>query len=211
MLLFTRPTDERIQAFLANQKDRQYSYDEVGASRGRLPSGYRVLHGRAELGHGSAQFVQASEALNQWKMFDVPGVRLCWPTTPIRVGSLVAVLIKHFGIWSLNFCRIVYVLDEEGPVRRLGFAYGTLAEHAERGEERFTVEWDRSSDLVSYDILSFSRPGNWKTLIAYPAARRLQQHFVDNSLIAMVRAVRQERTTDPESSSPNRAKKADGV
>jgi uncharacterized protein (UPF0548 family) len=197
MLLFTRPTDERIQTFLANQQDRQYSYDEVGATRGRLPSGYRVLHDRAELGYGSAQFARASEALNQWKMFDVPSVKLCWPTTPIQAGSLVAVLIKHFGFWSLNFCRIVYVIDEESPVRRLGFAYGTLAEHAERGEERFTVEWDRSSDLVSYDILSFSRPGNWKTLVSYPVARRLQQHFVDYSLIAMVRAVRQERTTDP--------------
>ena len=191
MLLLTRPTDDRIQTFLANQKGRNYSYDEVGASRGRLPSGYKVLRDRVELGCGSVQFARAANALKQWKMFDVPAVTLCWPTTPIQVGSLVAILIKHFGFWSLNFCRIVYVIDEENPVRRIGFAYGTLAEHAERGEERFTVEWDRSSDLVSYDILSFSRPGNWKTVIAYPLARRLQQHFVDNSLIAMVRAAGQ--------------------
>jgi uncharacterized protein (UPF0548 family) len=196
MLFSTRPTDERIRALLANQQDRQFSYAEVGASRGRTPAGYRVLHDRVELGCGSTLFARASEALHQWKMFDVPGVRLCWPTTPIQAGSLVAVLIRHFGFWSLNFCRIVYVIDEVSPVQRFGFAYGTLAEHAEQGEERFTVEWDRSSDLVSYDILSFSRPGNWKTLIAYPAAQWLQQHFVDNSLIAMVRSVKQERTTD---------------
>ena len=197
MLFFTQPTEERIRAILASQQGRQYSYAEVGASRGRLPSGYRVLHGRAELGYGSTQFARACEALHQWKMFDVSGVWLYWPTTPVQAGNVVAVRVKHFGFWSLNFCRIVYVINEDSSLRRFGFAYGTLAEHAEQGEERFTVEWDRSSDLVSYNILSFSRPGNWKTLIAYPAARRLQQHFVDNSLSAMVRAVQQERTTDP--------------
>jgi uncharacterized protein (UPF0548 family) len=197
MLFFTRPTEERIRSILAGQQKHPYSYAELGASRGRLPSGYRVLRDRAELGCGSTQFARASEALHQWKMFDVPGVWLCWPTIPIQPGNVVAVLVKHFGFWSLNFCRIVYVIDEDNSVRRFGFAYGTLAEHAERGEERFTVEWNRSSDLVSYDILSFSRPGNWKTLIAYPLARRLQRHFVDNSLIAMVRAVQDERTTDP--------------
>jgi uncharacterized protein (UPF0548 family) len=36
--------------------------------------------------------------------------------------------------WWLNACRIVYVVDEEGPVKRFGFAYGTLPEHAESGK-----------------------------------------------------------------------------
>jgi uncharacterized protein (UPF0548 family) len=48
------------------------------------------------------------------------------------------------------------VVDEDGPVSRYGFAYGTLADHGESGEERFTVEWNRSSDKVFYDILAFS-------------------------------------------------------
>jgi len=198
MLFFTRPTEEIIRAIITSQQDRQYSYTEIGASRGQLPPGYRVLHSRVELGRGSTQFVRASEALHQWRMFDVPDVQLCWPTTPVQTGRVVAVLIRHFGFWSVNFCRIVYVIDDEDrSIRRVGFAYGTLAEHAEQGEERFTVEWDRSSDLVSYDILSFSRPGNWKTLVAYPLARRLQQRFADDSLSAMVRAVQQKRTTSP--------------
>lgn len=193
MLFASRPTEQRIRAIIASQQDKPFSYSEVGASRGQLPSGYAVLRNRAELGRGSAQFALASEALRQWKMFDSPGVWLCWPTTPIQPGNLVAVLIKHFGFWSLNLCRIVYVIDADSSIRRFGFAYGTLAEHAEQGEERFTVEWDRASDLVSYDILSFSRPGNWKTLVAYPLARWLQKRFVDNSLIAMTRAVQSGR------------------
>lgn len=103
-------------------------------------------------------------------MFDIPGVWLCWPNVLFRPGSVVAVLMKHFGFWSLNCWRIVYVIDEGGHVRRYGFAYGTRPEHAEQGEERFTVEWDRTSDLVAYDILSFSRPGSLQTRAALPSS-----------------------------------------
>src|ERR1700739_2049499 len=107
MFFLTRPTDDRIRVILETQRDRQYSYRELGASEGKSPPGYAILHRRAELGRGSTRFARASEALRQWRMFDVPGVRLCWPTTPIVVGNVVAVLIKHLGFWSLNFCRIV--------------------------------------------------------------------------------------------------------
>jgi hypothetical protein len=34
------------------------------------------------------------------------------------------------------------VVDEDGPIKQFGFAYGTPTEHAESGEERFTVEWN---------------------------------------------------------------------
>jgi uncharacterized protein (UPF0548 family) len=122
-------------------------------------------------------------------MFHMPNVWLCWPNASIEPGTLVAILIRHFGFWSLNFSKIVYLVDEDAAVRRYGFAYGTLAEHAERGEERFTVEWDRASDVVAYDILSFSKPGHLLTRLGYPAARRLQLRFVRNSLAAMVDSV----------------------
>ena len=62
-----------------------------------------------------------------------------------HVGSDVAILIHHFGCHSLNGARIVYLIDDDGPVKRFGFAYGTLQEHAESGEERFMVEWNRKT------------------------------------------------------------------
>src|SRR5580700_2523534 len=113
MLFFTRPTEEQIRTILASQQDRPYSYPEIGASKGRLPSGYKILHDRAELGCGSVQFARASEAFHQWRMFDVPGIWLCWPATPIEAGNMVAILVRHLGFWSLNVCRIVYVIDED--------------------------------------------------------------------------------------------------
>jgi uncharacterized protein (UPF0548 family) len=190
MFCGSRPTEQQIRATLARQQGQDFSYPEVGSSRGQLPRRYAVLHKRANIGQGSATFERSMEAVSKWKMFGLPGIWLCWPNVPVRAGSTVAVVIRHFGFWSLNCCRIVYVVDDEdGTVRRYGFAYGTLPEHAERGEERFTVEWDRTSDLVLYDILSFSRPANLQTQLAYPVARWLQRRFVRDSVAAMIRAV----------------------
>ena len=189
MLFLNRPSEKRIRSITALHANKNFSYPETGATNGTLPSGYKVLHSTVHLGKGSDKFERACAALREWKMFDLPNVWLHWPTTPIANGNIVAVLINHFGFWSLNFCRIVYVIDEDGPQRRFGFAYGTLEEHAERGEERFMIEWNRATDAVTYDILSFSKPGNWKTRIAYPLAHRLQKQFVTNSLAAMLAAV----------------------
>ena len=189
MFLLSRPDESRIRTILASQQVSNFSYPDVGATRGELPSGYAVLRGRVDLGRGFTTFDRAVLALRQWKMFAVSGIQLCWPV-PIKSGEVVAVVIKHFGFWSLSCCRIVYVINEDGPIRRFGFAYGTLPEHAEQGEERFTMEWHRGSDLVCYEIISFSRPGNLAVKIAYPLARRLQNRFLRHSLAAVASAVR---------------------
>jgi len=85
----------------------------------------------------------------------------------------------------LNASRIIYIVNEEGRIARYGFAYGTLAEHAESGEERFTVEWNRSDDQVWYSILAFSRPKTTLARLGYPLARRLQKRFGEDSKAAM--------------------------
>ena len=81
-----------------------------------------------------------------------------------------------------------YVHDEEGEVRRIGLAYGTLADHAEKGEERFLVEWRRSDDSVWYDILAFSRPRHFLSRLCYRRVRAMQQRFGQQSAAAMQRA-----------------------
>ena len=121
-------------------------------------------------------------------MFSMPWLQLCWPDATMQAGTVVAVLIRHFGFWSLNPCRIVYVLDETAPRRRFGFAYGTLMEHSESGEERFMVEEDQDGG-VWYDLLAFSRPRAPLARFAKPLARRLQSRFSRDSKMAMLRAV----------------------
>lgn len=187
MLLSTRPSRERTRAFIESQRNQPFSYAEQGATRELAPRGYTVDRNRIRLGRGAEVFARAAEALRQWKMFDTGWIDLCWPDTPIRVGSTVAVVARHYGFWSLNACRVVYVVDDRGVHPRYGFAYGTLTEHAEIGEERFTVELGAADQTVWYDIYAFSRPKGLARL-GYPLARRLQKRFARDSKAAMQRA-----------------------
>jgi uncharacterized protein (UPF0548 family) len=189
MLLLSKPDRETIDAFISSQKSRTYSYPDVGATQGPTPIGYTVDHNRVRLGAGVDDYARAKGALREWKMFDFPWVRLCWPDTPIEPGSTVAILVSHFGLWSLNACRVVYVIEDRGRISRFGFAYGTLPAHEAVGEERFTVEHDSEDDSVWYDIYAISRPGPLARL-AYPFTRALQRRFAQDSKTAMVSAVR---------------------
>ena len=183
-----RPSDAAIQAFLDLQRSQSFPYRGVGSSRHEPPTGYVVDHRRVCLDTGQRTFKAAYAALWRWQMFQVGWAQLCWPTTGIEPGAVVGISASWGSLWFLNACRIVYVLDESTPVRRVGFAYGPLPGHAERGEERFSIEW-HSNDTVWYDLLAFSRPGHWLIWLGYPCVRWLQRLFALASLAAMVRAV----------------------
>ena len=186
MFHFTRPTDAQIREFLKSREEDSFSYPEVGATLNTPPSGYHIDHNRMMIGRGIDEFERAKTAIRQWKMFDVRGLELCFADTPIEVGRNVAPLAHHLGFYSLNSCRIVYIIDE--PMR-FGFAYGTLTEHAEVGEERFTVELHPETGEVWYDIFAFSRPGHLLVRLGYPYGRYKQRQFAVGSKEAMKRAI----------------------
>jgi len=189
LFCLTAPSENEIRHFISAQHESLFSYPEVGRSVSEAPNGYDVDHNRVELGSGEIAWRRSVEAIREWRMFDMPWLRLCWPTAPIREGTEVAVLVRHFGFFSLNACRIVYLIDDGAETKRFGFAYGTLEEHAESGEERFTVEWNQSTDKVCYDILAFSRPQKMLARLGYPLSRFLQKKFAEHSKAAMVRFV----------------------
>jgi uncharacterized protein (UPF0548 family) len=189
MFTFQKPTAERIQHFLATQHPLPFSYSHAGATRATPPNGYAIDHKRVVLGQGEAVYHRAVAALRRWAKFDVGWVQKCWPTAPIEVNTTVGILARLPGLWSLNACRIVYVIDETGEIDRYGFAYGTLPCHAEQGEERFTVSWDNRSDTVYYDILAFSRPHVLLAWLGYPISRLVQKRFAHASKAAMQRAI----------------------
>jgi len=187
MFLLARPTERQIDTFVQRQQRSTFSYAEVGASGdGSVPTGFTADHNRVRLGTGSADWERAKAAIRGWKMFDFSWLELCWPSTPIREGENVAIAVSHFLFWSLNASRIVYVIEED---RRFGFAYGTLREHGESGEERFLVEWNAADDSVSYDLFAFSRPNALPAKLGRPLARNLQKRFARDSMKAMVEAV----------------------
>jgi len=187
----SEPSTQRISRFLDAQRDAPFSYDEVGASRGdaKVPTGYAVDHNRVRLGEGRETFDRAAAALYAWKMSDLGWARVVPEGAQVEVGTTVAVLAKHYGFHSLNPCRISYTIEQDGgDLVRRGFAYGTLPDHGEKGEERFTIEWHHEDDSVFYDLYAFSRPNQLLAKLGYPLARHLQHRFARDSLQAMVRA-----------------------
>jgi uncharacterized protein (UPF0548 family) len=190
MLFFRRPERGSINSFISGQATEDFSYTAVGATRSELPSGFVVDHNRIELGRGKEAFDAARRALAEWRMFDLGWVEVFPSDAPLVTGSNVAVLARVFGVWFLNGCRIVYTVDDDGPVRRFGFGYGTLPDHTESGEERFTIEWRRREDSVWYDVLAFSRPNQFLAKLGYPVARVLQKRFAIDSMQAMLRHTR---------------------
>ncbi len=147
-------------------------------------------------------FLAARTALQTWEMFDRTWIRVFPEKTEIREGSTVAVVPFHCGFYSINVCRIVYVVDVAGPSPLFGFSYGTLSEHAESGEERFNVSWDASDDSVSYEINAFSKPRALLAQIGYPIGRAMQKRFALSSLAAMMNAVRRVVAKQAESGQP---------
>ncbi|HTN76895.1 MAG TPA: DUF1990 domain-containing protein [Pirellulaceae bacterium] len=191
MLRFTRPTVEQIRAYLDAQRGQPFSYREVGATREAPPTGYDFDQHRVLLGFGWERFCEARSALQHWAMFPATMTRLYWPDAPLEVGVTVAVLFRAGPIWSLNPARIVYVVDETNVQEvRYGFAYGTLPDHVEQGEERFLLHWDRVDNRVWYEIAAFSRPQHYLAKWLYVYMRCEQARFRKLSGLAMQRAMR---------------------
>jgi uncharacterized protein (UPF0548 family) len=190
VLSLRKPSTESIRRFLMEQENLGFTYSAVGATAGTPPAGYVVDCTRIKLGEGEPVFHSAMAALQRWEQFRLGWVEAWSPDTPIQPGKVVAVMGRAIGFWWLNACRIVYVVDDPGPITKFGFAYGTLPGHVETGEERFLVEWNRSENCVWYDILAFSRPNHFMTRLGYPVMRRLQKRFGRDSAASVLKAVR---------------------
>ena len=177
MFLIREPGEETVARFIASQRDLPFTYSAVGATNTTPPSNFKLDHHRVQLGAGKIIFDRAVVALKRWRQFDLGWVSIVPRGVPIEVGSTVAVKAHAFGSWSLSATRIVYVIDDNGPIFRFGFAYGTLPDHVECGEERFLIEWNTVDDSVWFDILAFSQPRHPLVRLSAPLARRLQKRF----------------------------------
>src|SRR5690349_13708573 len=120
-----RPSAATIRDFLAAQATLDFTYPAVGATATGPPAGYAVDRTRIRLGEGEETFTRARDALRRWDQFRLGWVEACPPGAPIRAGEVVGSVACLLGLWWLNACRIVYVVEEDGPVTRYGFANGT--------------------------------------------------------------------------------------
>ena len=190
MLLIKPPSQDQLKIFLQNTAQGKFSYPDVGKTNSHEKiQGYDNDHNRILLGHGEKVFHSACDAIRTWKMFPGGWARIEPPNAPVKKGQVVAMVAKVMGFYWVNNCRIVYLLDEMEPVRKYGFAYGTLAQHVEKGEELFSVEW-LPDGSVWYVLRAFSKPRFWLARLCYPLARLYQRKFVKESQRAMQLEIR---------------------
>lgn len=187
MLLLRKPSPDQIQRFLNRQKRLDFTYQAVGATASDPPKGYVVDHTRVRIGNGSRVFAVAKAALESWQQFCLGWLEAQPSPTPIEPGQVVAIVARCVGLWWMNACRIVYVVDDSEK-KRFGFSYGTLPNHAGSGEERFLIEMDDDQN-VWYDILAFSRPHSLTARLGYPYMRIVQGRFGKQSAKVMQQIV----------------------
>lgn len=189
MFLATRPSALQIARFLEESATLPLSYAPAGLLDTLAPA--RIDRADVPLGSGEAVYDRAVTALGAWRQFEVGWMDL-WPReAPTAPGTVVVVVIRHLGFWSMNGCRVVYRRDDP-RIRRRGYAYGTLPNHAEAGEESFDITFDRDSGAVTYHIRATSWPHAALARLGQPFVRHLQARFRRDSGRAMRRAVEAE-------------------
>ena len=157
------------------------TYEEVGATAGTLPPGYRHVRAARELGVGVDVFDEATRRLLTWEVHRRAGLTVRATAPQVQVG---AVVVLGLGVGRLRVvapCRVVRVVDEP---RRRGFAYGTLPGHPERGEELFEVALQEDG-RVRATITAFSRPATWWSRLGGPVGRRVQDLVTQRYLRAL--------------------------
>lgn len=188
MFLLQRPTAGQVARFLDESQGLQLSYAPAGLVHGDA-AGFTVDEHADVVGSGVAAFSKAVAALTAWQHFGLGWVELFPEAASIAPGTVVAVAVRHLGFWSLNGCRVLD--DSAGSTNgtTFGFAYGTLTNHAECGEELFHVGYDPRTDAVSYRIRAVSRPRAVLARLGYPYTRSLQARFRHDSVRAVRRAI----------------------
>jgi uncharacterized protein (UPF0548 family) len=189
VFLTHRPSKPEIEDFIAASRDLSLSYAPVGLAKRPL-RGFKVDIAEAVIGRGEQAYEFARQALREWRQFELGWVELFPRRAPTETGTIVAVSIRHHGLWSLNGCRIVYTIEEQSAEKAtFGFAYGTLVNHAEMGEEIFEVSFDLISENVTYSIRAVSKPRAALARLGYPYVRLCQSRFRKDSIAAMRRAI----------------------
>jgi hypothetical protein len=153
MMFWSRPEVGRIEDVLREEGQKDYTHEgyvrmtrgvqtraELEAAlhaQGELGHVFDIDHLRVQLGQGQECFAKAKQAMQAWKMFDVPSwLEICWPHSAIRYrftlpsslccvshtllhplgerreGEILGTLILNMGFYSLTACRIVYTIDE---------------------------------------------------------------------------------------------------
>lgn len=171
MFLLRRPSIDYLERFLARQRQRAFSYNEVGQSLSELPAGYTHDRGSVVLGRGDEVFESATSALMSWAPQQHARISVVPDEPAVSKGTTIVLIMRLGPLFVLAPCRLVEVLKTDNC---RGFVYGTLPGHPERGEAAFVVTRDENGE-VRFTISAFSRPAGAAPRILAPLVRMIQR------------------------------------
>jgi uncharacterized protein (UPF0548 family) len=162
------------------------TYSPVGISLGWQPAphGYRDVTTERVVGTGAEAFAKVGYALMHWQLNREAGFQVSPQHEQVREGVRVGIAMRVAGPLCVSaICKVVAVVAEGD---RVGFAYGTLPKHPERGEESFVLT-HRADDSVVLSVRAVSRPAAWFTKLAGPIAHGFQSRATKRYLDAAER------------------------
>ena len=174
MISLTRPSQDTLMKKLKASVQKPFSYNELGKTQEqKFPSGYEHSIHSHKIGTGQKDFKRAVQLFKEWRQFPQPLAHIFPEDSVILKGVTVIVVSRKFGFWWTHFYRVLYKIDEE---RCFGFAYGTLQEQLESGEELFMIEWNED-DSVQYSLRSFLKPNHFLTKLFKPFGKQVRAEF----------------------------------
>jgi uncharacterized protein (UPF0548 family) len=178
-----RPSPGDLARVIAQQADCELTYAEQGATAGSLPAGYRHDHWETDLGgFDQMLFDRHGAALRDWQVQRGAGLSV-YPAEPVRPGLTFAVWLRLAGAYVTAAGRVVYVTSEAD---RCGFAYGTLPQHPEQGEEAFHVI--KAGTRMLFRVTAFSRPRHPLARAGAPISR-LTQFRTNQAYLRAMRSI----------------------
>ncbi len=157
-----------------------------GVTSPQFPAFFSRDYSQSHLGNGAAAFAPARRLFARWEMFNLGWVRVVNTDAQISPNQMVGVEAHSLGLWSLNFCRIIEVIDTPTSY---GFLYATTQFHIEEGEERFMLTFDELTGAVTYTLEAVSRPRDPLARLGFPVTRAFQRRFARDSHRRMNEAV----------------------
>lgn len=180
-LSLSRPSLNEMFAWIEKHANAVFSYQPQYLTHLPPPvKGWNYDRMKEKVGKGQADFDRVRTCIQKFGVFPPEWTHL-YHIHPPQEGQNVAMHAQFLGVFWVNLCRVLYVIDTEN---QYGFAYGTLPQHVEKGEELFLVEIDENED-VWYTIIAVSRPQHWLAFVGYPLIRWLQSKFRKDSLHAV--------------------------
>lgn len=180
--LGTAPPLDALAAFAAAAEREAELCDYSGSTSDEtmLPSqGWFINRSEHEVGRGREAYTKAVRALERLEC-----MQLSWLRVRLH-GKCLAICSRQFGgLWLLN-ANFVLRQQTDGTRSSSSIAWGTSTRHVLAGEERLSVRWDASTDLVHFEILSFSRPRHFLSWATYPYVLLQQKRFAHDASLAM--------------------------